>query len=137
MKLSLKHSGMTLIELMIVVGIISIIAAIAYPSYLEYVNRSKRSDGKNALVDVAARQERFRFGSNTYATAIAQLGIPAASPEGHYTVSITAANDQTFTARVTPGTTQVSDKCQSLTITNAGVKGTINTFSRTAAECWK
>lgn len=54
------HSnGFTLIELMIVVGILGILAAIAYPNYMEYVQRSNRSEGQALLQDAAAGQERF------------------------------------------------------------------------------
>lgn len=46
-------------ELMITVAIIAILARIAYPSYQQYILKSHRADAKTALLDLAARQERF------------------------------------------------------------------------------
>lgn len=132
-----NQRGMTLIEVVVVVAIIAILAAVSFPSYVEYTARAKRTDGKNALVDVAARQERFRFGTNVYATTLTQLGLTSASAEGYYTIAIDAATASTFTASVAPTGAQVGDKCNRLTLTNTGAKGTSNSNGRTSAECWK
>ena len=132
-----KQRGFTLIEVVVVVGIIAILTAIAYPSYTEYTRRAKRTDGKNALADLAARQERFRFGSNTYATNLAQLGMPTTSPDGHYNVAIVSANATTFVASVAPTASQTGDRCNRLTLSNTGLKGTTNSNGLSAQECWK
>lgn len=132
-----KQRGFTLIELAIVVAVVALLAAIALPSYFEQVSRTRRTDGKNTLVDLAARQERYRFNNNVYTANLADLNIPATSGEGNYTVAIDAADANTFTARVTPTARQAEDKCEVLTITNTGLKGTINSYSRTAEDCWR
>ena len=55
-----KQKGFTLVEIMIVVGIIAILAAIALPMYNEYVRQAARTAGQNYLSGVAQQQE-LRF----------------------------------------------------------------------------
>jgi len=99
------NSGVTLIELMIVVVIIGILAGIAYPSYRSYLKQSRRSDAQIALTQAASKQEKFLADCNWYArvangvracgTAGATdsiLGISNTTPSNHYTLQITAGN---------------------------------------------
>lgn len=64
------QSGVTLIELMVVVAIIGIIAAIAYPSYQNYTKQTRRSDAQIALTQAANQQERFFTECNWYASTL-------------------------------------------------------------------
>jgi len=97
------QSGMTLIELMIVVAIIGIIAAIAYPSYQNYTKQTRRSDAQIGLTQAANQQERFFTECNWYAStlygarACASSGSgvlnlsttsPVLSPERHYVITL-------------------------------------------------
>lgn len=58
----------TLIEVMIVVGIIAILAAIAIPSYRDYIIRGQLVDGTTALSAIQAEMERHFQDNRTYDT---------------------------------------------------------------------
>lgn len=82
--------GVTLMELMIVVAIVGILAGVAFPAYKAYVDRAKRTEGKAFLMEVAARQERYYFDNNSYASDAQDLGYSSSTPnsdEGHYALA--------------------------------------------------
>ncbi len=135
---STHQSGITLLELMIVVVIVAILAAIAYPNYRDYIVQSRRADAQQAILQLANRLEKFFTVCNEYTTDISSpwpesyancpsqstggggLAWPMTSPEGHYTLSIsggtiasasTTAPQLGYTITATPvaGGTQVDD----------------------------
>ncbi len=126
-----RHSGFTLIELMIVVVIIGILASIAYPSYLDYVERARRSDAQGALLGLANAMERHHTVNNSYLGAGApNTGAPSIFPDEvprdgttkYYDLTITVATATTYTVRATPraGSAQAGDGKMELTST--GIK---------------
>lgn len=129
-----KNKGFTLIELMVVLAIIAILASIAFPSYQSSVRESRRADAFAGLTRMADMQERFYLQNRTYTMDEASVG-GANTVEGYYTLSVTAADANTYTlqAEVVAGGPQVGDfeggtDCQILTMTSAGLK--------TPAACW-
>ena len=111
-----KQTGVTLLELMIVVVIIGLLAAIGYPSYREYVIRAQRTEARGALLQYATEQEKFYLNNNTYATSMAQLrgegGATFTTQSGYYVISIPAADASDFTLLATyQGTDAEIDKC--------------------------
>lgn len=144
-----KSCGFTLIELLIVILIIGILAAIAFPGYKAYVTDARRSDGQGSLLSLASRMERYYSDHNTYQTATIGTGAATdvlsnnATPEGWYTLSITAASASGYTLQATPIKAQATADtwCGTLTINNLGVKsittGPAGTPTYTAAQCWK
>jgi type IV pilus assembly protein PilE len=142
----ISGKGFTLIELMIVVAVIAILAAIAFPSYTEHVRKSRRVEAKNALLDLASRQERFLSTTSNYATTPDSLGYGVAAypidvlsgSAVYYRITVVATNDttgSTFTATAARVGDQTSDKCGSYTLTHLGVQGNTGNTAATA-ECW-
>lgn len=58
MKFMKKQSGLTFIELMVVVGFIAVLSMVAYPSYQKYVLRLNRIEAKNTMDMIAQRLEQ-------------------------------------------------------------------------------
>jgi len=135
------HSrGVTLIELMIVVVIIGVIAGIAYPLYTNYMLTSRRTEATTMLHQVSGRQEQFFKDNKRYANTMTEMGYTAnneLSPNGYYSVSVTAASQSSYTLRAIPqtkGGQSADTDCNFIQYQHNGVAiGGI----RTPAICWK
>ena len=101
-------SGLTLIELVIVIAVLSILAAIALPAYEDTLTRSRRSDAMTVLSRFANQQEIFYSNNSFYTT---DPGLALLSDEGYYQISIPTANAGFFVIQATPvaGTSQDGD----------------------------
>lgn len=92
--LSLVQTGVTLIELMIVLVIVSILIALAVPTYQSYVLRSQLSEGFQLAADAKSRIEEYYLVYSALPTDREQAGMSAsaADTQGNYVnnVNITA-----------------------------------------------
>lgn len=143
--------GFTLTELMFVVAVIGILAMIALPTYLDQVRKARRADAKSALIDAAARQERYFGNYNRYTTVYKQpasctgtacgLGYDTdRSSEQHYQLSIAAGPTGSITTSYLISAAPQGDQghdteCKSFTLDSRGQKG-ISGGSGSAADCW-
>lgn len=139
--MSLKaNKGFTLMELMIVVAIIAIIAAIAIPAYSDYVTRARRGDAKAALIGLQLAQEKWRANNPAYTTTMASLPAATTSPDGYYTINVTAASTSTYTLVATPTTEQIDPKCANFSVSQTTASGIVKSVSGTASAtpslCW-
>ncbi len=64
-----RAGGFTLIELMVTLVVASILLAIAVPSYQAQVRKSRRTEARNAVMDLAAREERYFSVNNDYSAS--------------------------------------------------------------------
>lgn len=144
--------GFTLLEVMVAVVIVGILASIAYPSYLEAVRKTKRAEGRAALLQLMQQEERF-YSQNTRYIAFTSGSTdpdekrfrwysgdnPATSA---YEIFASACVDDTIQNCVmltaSPGTEKVNvsfkdPACGELTLTSTGRKAA----SGSADYCWK
>lgn len=127
----IHQRGFTLIELMITVALISVLAAIALPSYREYTERSRRADGKAALMRAAQWLERAATSTGAYPAA---LGAGLTPSEGNNYV-ITYAQTGSGTGYTLTATPNISDAgCGNLGLDQAGTRTETGTL--TVADCW-
>jgi type IV pilus assembly protein PilE len=147
-KLRPAQSGFTLIELMIVVAIITILAAVGYPSYTEYVMRSHRQAAKNAIFQIADRQEQFFLDNRTYAPTLSTLGYQAdviglkrdgqltttADPDRTYLLAMGNTSATTYTLAAVPQLVQAArdTDCAVLLMTQSGDRD----VTGPSDECW-
>lgn len=141
----LSTKGFTLVELMVVIMIVAILASIAIPGYTSQIRKSRRTEARNALLDAAAREERFYATNNYYSIATSDLGYgagpwPVNVGSNYYSLSATCTGggktpctDYTLTA--TAINSQAKDTaCTTLTLTSVGSQS--STGGAAAATCW-
>ena len=149
-----EMGGFSLIELMVVVAIFGLLIAIALPSYTAYIAKAHRTDAKNALLDLANREERYYSVNNAYTANLTLLGYPASGLNSNGDLPITSASSSssyytmnvsvlpttlasgvtvsTYTAVAAATGTQTSDACGSYQLDNTGKE----TVSTSAVNCW-
>ena len=125
--LAKKASGMTLIEVMIVMGILALLISLAVPSYMDYARKANRRDAQQLLMNWANNQEIWRANHRDFAGTD---DIPAPDHEV-YSFTFSTTNGYTLTATATGSQLEDSEKgttCSPLTLDQ------INT--KTPADCW-
>jgi len=138
------QGGFTLIELMVTVAIVAILATIATTSYNSQVQKSRRTDARSAVLDLAGREEKLFSTTNAYSATPSDLGYAAVGTpwpitigSGYYNVSVTVgASPITYVITATAINSQASDaQCQTLFVDQTGLQSSTPTTTP-AATCW-
>ena len=145
-----RVAGFTLIELMVTLVVAAILISIAVPSYQSQVRKSRRTEARNAVMDLAAREERYYSVNNAYTNVALELGygqdnaVISGRPigSGYYTVSVDLKDpkpDATpptrggFTITATAAGAQLKDTpCKTFAVDDVGTQ----TSTPSATECW-
>ena len=146
--------GFSLIELMVVVIIVCILATIAFPSYQHAVRKTKRAEGRAALMQLMQQEERYYSHATTYVSFSSDASEPEqkkfkwysgdSAAGSSYEITATACENESDTVEncilltAKPGTGKVNaaykdPDCGTLMITSTGEKKA----SGTATDCWR
>jgi type IV pilus assembly protein PilE len=143
-------AGFTLIELMVTIIVASILVALAVPAYTSQIRKSRRTEARTALLDLASREERFNSTNSAYTSSPADLGYsgaawPVTVGSGYYQITavvcaaVTCGADTgtgaAFLLTAQPVAPQDKDTiCGSFTLDNTGTQQVMGTA--TPASCW-
>jgi type IV pilus assembly protein PilE len=134
-----------LLELLLAMSIVAILAAVALPGLRHFVLRAHRFEAREALLSLAAAQERHYLEHHRYAdaAALAQAppqgrGIAATTANGWYSIAIEAGGDTgDFVATATATGSQAGDsECASLSVDSAGHRRALSRSGVPATHCW-
>ena len=135
-----KVRGFTLLELMIVVLIIAIIGAIAYPMFTSQLRKSRRSEARQALSELALKQEKYRSFNANYATCDQAYAPSSCSYMNdnvfkYYTVSVTLV-DATKGTKVVLTATAKNEQVKDTTCTPMTYTIDKTTVDKEPKDCW-
>jgi type IV pilus assembly protein PilE len=130
-------------------SIMTILLAIAVPMYMQQTRQSRRTEAKQALMDLAGREERYFSTMASYTNVPASLGyaaFPSTVGSGYYTVTVCAPASAacgsnviaapSYSVIATPLGTQVNDtQCTSFAVDSTGLQ--YATGSGTTSYCWQ
>lgn len=143
-----NQHGFTLMELIITMVIIGILTAIAIPNYTAYIQRSNRSEARNALLEAATWMERWRTERGRYdqpPPAVAGTPpplpftqVPAAPATAKYTIAapVTPAAGTSYTITATAVGVMGGDACTTLSIDQTGARTFTTGGGGTQEICW-
>ena len=143
-----RHAGFSLIELMTTVVIVAILASIAVPTYTSQIRKSRRTEARNAVLDLAGREERFYSTNNAYSSKPSDLGYSTVTTDtwttvgtigsGYYTIVAAVANNaSTYIITATTAGIQTSDaQCATFVVDQTGAQSATGSGTNATKDCW-
>jgi type IV pilus assembly protein PilE len=129
----LTPTGMTLIELVIVVAVVGILLTTAIPSYRGYMLRVHRTEAIRMLLQASMCQQRTYAAHGSYDTSRC---FPQTDQQRYQlTYSPAGAQGEIYLAVANPKDAQLADPCGSLTLDQNGARG-ISAMDASVTKCW-
>ena len=129
-----RSGGMTLIEVVLVAGLLGLLLSLAMPTYQSYLERGHRVEAIRLLLTAAACQERQRARRGAFDTTRC-----AGSSDNKFYRLITEPQGQSvsneFVLIAKPLARQQNDICGSLSLDQSGTRG-ISGPEDKLQKCW-
>jgi type IV pilus assembly protein PilE len=144
MKTKRRTRGFTLVESMVAVAVAGILGSVAWPSLEGHLQRARRADALLALMQTQLAQERYRLDHLRYGS-LAEIGLPATSPGGHYAIVVESADAAGFALRAEATGRQARDAtCRVLRLSSGSASPSYASGATSAAgngtdtnrRCW-
>lgn len=138
-------SGFTLIEILVTLAIVALTTTFAVSSYRGHIVRSQRVEAAQALLAIAAEQEKLHLSSGSYSDRLDAgrddelPGIPVASttPRGIYRLRIEEVDAVGFVAAAERLDRDADPSCVRLSIDQGGRRLARDGADRdTTSLCW-
>lgn len=126
--------GWTLIELLLVLGVVGLLAQWSMPLGTEWMQRARRTEARLALLQTAHWLERYAAAQGRYPDTLPDSAwtIPSQS----YRLSYTPASaGQRYTLLAIPLGVQAQDPCGTFSLDQAGARG-VRAANWSALICW-
>jgi type IV pilus assembly protein PilE len=105
---SKKLNAYTLTEILIVLAIIGILILLALPNLMPLITKAKTTEAKMQLEHVSKLEQSYFYEHSKYSTDLLEIGFiqekltsDAKDGKANYKIEITAASNNTFTAKAT------------------------------------
>jgi type IV pilus assembly protein PilE len=141
-------AGFTLIELMVTIVVAAILLSVAIPGYQTYIRKSRRTEARTAVLDLAGREEALFSTTNAYSATPADVGytaFPSLVGSNYYTINVAvqppapgAPPSFLITAAPAAGSTQALDTaCAGFTVDQVGNQKAVDSGGADNTQtCW-
>ena len=93
-----ENAGFSLVELMVVVGIIGVLTTLAIPNYTKFANKAKQSEAKSQLAAIYTVEKAYQVEASTFTACLSDIGYVAEGSNRRYGVGFSG----TITALTSP-----------------------------------